>query len=74
MKIFVKKNYLFAFILIINLFLYSQAFSCRYTVRDIGFTDIGSTPYRLYFYVDNNTPEEITSYKYKSSNIPIIWP
>ena len=48
-------------ILLINTILFSTVFGCRYTVREIGFTDLGTTPYRLYFYVDNNTPEEITS-------------
>jgi len=49
------------FILVINLVIYSIAFSCKYTIRDIGFTDLGSMPYQLYFYYDNNTPKEIAS-------------
>ena len=36
----------------------SKTFGCRYTVREIGFTDLGVTPYRLYFYFNNNTSEE----------------
>ena len=49
------------FILVINLVTYSIAFSCKYTVRDIGFTDLGSSAYKLYLYFDNNTPQEIVS-------------
>lgn len=44
-----------------NLITYSISYSCKYTVRDIGFTDLGSTPYQLYLYFDNNTPEKIVS-------------
>jgi hypothetical protein len=40
---------------------YSTAFGCKYTVRDIGFTDLGATPYQLYFYVDDQTPDKIVS-------------
>ena len=61
MKYIYKQIEIILFITLINLIFYSIAFSCKYTVRDIGFTDLGSTPYRIYFYVDDNTPEEITS-------------
>ncbi len=61
MKLSLKQICMILYILLINLVFYSTAFSCKYTVRDIGFTDLGSIPYRLYFYVDDNTPEEITS-------------
>lgn len=36
-------------------------FGCRYTVRDVGFVDMGSPPYRLYGFVRNDTPEDIAS-------------
>lgn len=38
-----------------------SAFACKYTVRDIGFTDLGAIEYKLYFYVDETTPQEIIS-------------
>ena len=38
-----------------------SSFACKFTVRDIGFTDLGATEYKLYFYVDKTTPEEIIS-------------
>ena len=37
------------------------AFACRYNVREVGFVDLGIERYRLYAYVDKNTPAEITS-------------
>lgn len=40
---------------------FSTAFGCAYTVRDVGFADIGSVPYRLYYYVQNDTPTELVS-------------
>jgi len=61
MKLFTRQIHIIIFILFINLVFYSIAFSCKYTVRDIGFTDLGSTPYQLYFYVDDSTSEEIIS-------------
>jgi hypothetical protein len=38
-----------------------MAFGCLYTVRDVGFADIGSVPYRLYYYVRDDTPAELVS-------------
>jgi len=32
-----------------------------YTVRDVGFVDIGDIPYRLYYYIREDTPEALTS-------------
>jgi hypothetical protein len=32
--------------------------ACRYTVREIGFSQAGSTPYRLYIPVENGFPQE----------------
>jgi len=37
------------------------AFACRYTVRDIGFVDLGAKPYYLYGYVTPDTPADISS-------------
>lgn len=42
-------------------FFFSVAFGCVYTVRDVGFADIGSVPYRLYYYVQDDMPEELVS-------------
>lgn len=42
-------------------FFYSTALGCQYTVRDVGFTDIGSTPYRLYCYIQEDTPDKFAS-------------
>ena len=39
----------------------SSVLGCMYTVRDAGFVDIGSIPYRLNYYVRNDTPAELTS-------------
>lgn len=44
--------------LICILLLPSAAFGCKYTVRDVGFVDIGSTPYQLYLFTGKDTPEE----------------
>ncbi len=35
----------------------STSSACRYSVRDVGFVDLGSSPYRLYGYINNETPE-----------------
>lgn len=32
------------------------AFACRFNVRDVGFVDLGSDPYRLYLYVGDSMP------------------
>ncbi len=35
-----------------------DALACRFTVRDVGFVDLGKPPYRLYGFVKSDTPEE----------------
>jgi len=37
------------------------AFACRYNVHDIGFVDLGDSPYHFYGYVNQDTPAQITS-------------
>ena len=37
----------------------SQA--CRFNVRDVGFVDLGSQPYKLYCYVDDAVPNELAT-------------
>ncbi len=39
----------------------SPVLGCMYNVRDVGFVDMGSVPYRLNYYVRNDTPAELTS-------------
>ena len=54
-------NRLFIKILIIALstgFFYSTgASACRYTVREIGFSDIGSEPYQINVFTKSDTPK-----------------
>lgn len=41
-----------------------DALACRFTVRDVGFVDLGSPPYHLYGFVKNDTPEEaVTTFR-----------
>ncbi len=59
---FLARHSSFYWIIVFLLLVWSvSAFACKYTVRDIGFTDLGATEYKLYFYVDKTTPEEIIS-------------
>ena len=48
-------------ICLLSCFHFSVAFSCMYTVRDVGFVDIGTIPYRLYYYTREDIPETLTS-------------
>jgi len=41
-----------------GLFYSSGASACRYTVREIGFSDIGSEPYLINVFTKSDTPEE----------------
>jgi hypothetical protein len=34
-----------------------EALACRFNVRDVGFVDLGSEPYRLYLFVGDSMPE-----------------
>ena len=45
--------------LLIDLALYTSGYPCKYTVRDIGFTDLGATAYKLYIIVGNETSAEM---------------
>ncbi len=42
-------------------FLVKTSPACKYTVRDIGFTDLGKVQYRLYFFADTTTPDVMIS-------------
>jgi len=37
------------------------ALACRYNVRETGFIDMGTNPYYLYGFINEGTPEDITS-------------
>ena len=47
--------------LITGLFYTSNTSACRYTVREIGFSDIGSEPYLIYVFTNSDTPEDESS-------------
>jgi len=42
-------------------FPFSIALGCVYSIRDVGFTDIGSVPYHLYCYIRADTSENFAS-------------
>ena len=53
-----------------------DALACRFNVRDVGFVDLGSEPYRLFIFVPEGTPNseiellESTAYAtYLDSNV-----
>jgi LPXTG-motif cell wall-anchored protein len=56
-----KLSKLVLILLLCVLFAHTVALACRYNVRDIGFIDVGINPYRLYGFVDDNTPADITA-------------
>ena len=47
------------FILLFLLLGPGEVFACRYNVRDVAFVDFGRYPYRLYGFVNKDTPLEI---------------
>jgi len=51
-------NKILIFVLFTGLFYSSGANACRYTVREIGFSDIGSEPYLINVFTKSDTPEE----------------
>jgi hypothetical protein len=53
-----KKTNLIIIHFFICLLFYQSAQACKYTVRDIGFTDLGSGTYQLCIYVDDQIPAE----------------
>ena len=46
-------------IVLLGIFGIQQASACRYSVRDVGFIDLGSDPYRLYCYIRADTPQDV---------------
>ena len=61
MILLTRYTFFHAIFILFNLVWCTSAFACKYTVRDIGFTDLGPTEYRLYLYVNNMTPKDIVS-------------
>ncbi len=61
LKTMVMKLICIVTIWLFSCFPFLAAFGCVYTVRDVGFVDVGSVPYRLYYYVRDDTPESFTS-------------
>jgi len=61
MKLLTRHSVFYIFIILLNLAWSVSSFGCKYTVRDIGFTDLGPSMYRLYFYIDKSTSEELVS-------------
>jgi len=62
MNLSIKKRFLMVQIFILHLILFASAFACKYTVRDIGFTDLGLNTYKLCIYVDDQTtPKQVTT-------------
>ncbi|MBN1348710.1 hypothetical protein JXJ21_04810 [candidate division KSB1 bacterium] len=55
-----RKSICLAAILLLNLAMIPDAFSCRYTVREIGFTDLAADVYHLYFYTNQAVEKEKT--------------
>ncbi len=53
-----KNTPLFTLAVFIQLFTIAPAYACRYTVREIGFSELGAEPYQLYFYTNNAQPAE----------------
>ncbi len=47
--------------LVLALLLTQTAQACRFNVRDVGFVDLGSQPYKLYCYIDSRTPAELVT-------------
>ena len=45
-------------ICLVNFLHFSATFACRYTVREIGFTDLASSPYHIYFYSSNEISKD----------------
>ncbi|MBE9510524.1 MAG: hypothetical protein IMY71_06580 [Bacteroidetes bacterium] len=56
-----RRLILIVIVLLLNWIFLPVSFACKYTIREIGFTDIGAEPYLLYFFAQSNTSEEIIS-------------
>jgi len=55
-----QKSYFVKFVfLIFSLLSFYQATACRYTVREIGYTDLGNTDFYLYMFVNDDTEKEV---------------
>ena len=60
-------------IICISIILYfSDSIGCQYNVRDIGFADILTRPYQLYFYIQEDTPDTLVSIFKQISNATFV--
>src|SRR5450759_2694983 len=59
----------FSLLLMTFTFVFHDSFACRYTIREIGFSDIGSKTYHLFFFTNSHTPEEQVLTIRKFSNL-----
>lgn len=49
----------------------AAAMACKYTVRDVGFVDLGTPPYRVYVFVRSDTPDALTQ-RYRQSSLAAL--
>jgi len=66
-----RRTILFFPLLMISIFVSHDSFGCRYTIREIGFSDIGSNIYQLFFFTNSQTPEEQVLSLRKFSNLQL---
>jgi hypothetical protein len=64
-----KKDKLFLSLIMIFSLISYGSFACRYTVREIGFSEIGSKHYHLFFLTNSHTQEEQVLTINKFSNL-----
>ena len=57
-KIIHMKRQKFILFLVFSMLSFVQVFACRYTVREIGYTDLGDTDFHLYLFVNNDSSKE----------------
>jgi len=56
-----KTFYIINLALLVNFLYFPEITACRYTVREIGFSDLGYEPYYAYFFIDSDVSEEEAS-------------
>jgi len=64
-----KRIILFFSLLMTFIFIFHDSFGCRYTIREIGFSDIGSNTYQMLLFTNSYTPEEQVLIINKFSNL-----
>lgn len=53
------------------IFLFSKVSGCEYNVRDIGFVNLESRPYYLYYYIQDDTPQDFIS-TFKQTSLAVF--